>query len=79
MGMAKRTEIVEQWSAAGMPDRTPVAMIENASPPQQRESRSVQGNMRQDVLGSGLKSATILVIGEIAATAGASTTHLLQA
>ncbi|WP_409301897.1 hypothetical protein [Pseudomonas sp. KCJK8993] len=77
--MAKRTEIVEQWSAAGMPDRTPMTMIENAPLPQRRECRSVQGNMRQDVLGSGLKSATILVIGEIAATAGASTTHLLQA
>lgn len=79
MGVAKLTEIGEQLRAAGMPDRTPVAMIENASLPEQRECRSMLGNMQQDALDFGLKSPAILVIGAVAATAGTSATRLLQA
>ncbi|MCU7645409.1 uroporphyrinogen-III C-methyltransferase [Pseudomonas piscis] len=79
MGVAKLTEIAEQLRAAGMPDRTPVAMIENASLPEQRECRSMLGNMQQDALDFGLKSPAILVIGAVAATADTTTTRLLQA
>lgn len=79
MGVAKLTEIGEQLRAAGMPDWTPVAMIENASLPEQRECRSMLGNMQQDALDFGLKSPAILVIGAVAATAGTSATRLLQA
>ncbi|AZC17339.1 uroporphyrinogen-III C-methyltransferase [Pseudomonas sp. CMR5c] len=79
MGVAKLTEIAEQLRAAGMPDWTPVAMIENASLPEQRECRSMLGNMQQDALDFGLKSPAILVIGAVAATADTSATRLLQA
>ncbi|MFS1291524.1 uroporphyrinogen-III C-methyltransferase [Pseudomonas piscis] len=79
MGVAKLTEIGEQLRAAGMPDWTPVAMIENASLPEQRECRSMLGNMQQDALDFGLKSPAILVIGAVAATADTSATRLLQA
>lgn len=79
MGVAKLTEIGEQLRAAGMPDWTPVAMIENASLPEQRECRSMLGNMQQDALDFGLKSPAILVIGAVAATGGTSATRLLQA
>lgn len=79
MGVAKLTEIAEQLRAAGMPDWTPVAMIENASLPEQRECRSTLGNMQQDALDFGLKSPAILVIGAVAATADTSATRLLQA
>ncbi|ERO61263.1 uroporphyrinogen-III C-methyltransferase [Pseudomonas piscis] len=79
MGVAKLTEIAEQLRAADMPDWTPVAMIENASLPEQRECRSMLGNMQQDALDFGLKSPAILVIGAVAATADTSATRLLQA
>ncbi|WMN19686.1 SAM-dependent methyltransferase [Pseudomonas piscis] len=79
MGVAKLTDIGEQLRAAGMPDWTPVAMIENASLPEQRECRSMLGNMQQDALDFELKSPAILVIGAVAATAGTSATRLLQA
>ncbi|MQA53243.1 uroporphyrinogen-III C-methyltransferase [Pseudomonas piscis] len=79
MGVAKLTEIGEQLRAAGMPDWTPVAMIENASLPEQRECRSMLGNMQQDALDFRLKSPAILVIGAVAATGGTSATRLLQA
>ncbi|MOA35364.1 uroporphyrin-III C-methyltransferase [compost metagenome] len=45
----------------------PVAMIENASLPQQRECRSSLGAMQQDAAAFALKSPAILVIGAVAA------------
>jgi len=46
-----------------------VAMIENASLPQQRECRSSLAGMCRDALAFKLKSPAILVIGEVAAHA----------
>jgi len=46
-----------------------VAMIENASLPQQRECRSSLADMCRDALTFKLKSPAILVIGEVAAQA----------
>lgn len=79
MGVAKLAEIGEQLRIAGMPDETPVAMIENASLPHQRECRSVLGNMQRDALDFGLKSPAILVIGAVAKAVGANEPCLLQA
>ncbi|MNU06609.1 uroporphyrin-III C-methyltransferase [compost metagenome] len=45
----------------------PVAMIENASLPHQRECRSSLAAMQQDAHDFQLKSPAILVIGEVAA------------
>ena len=42
-----------------------VAMIENASMPQQRECRSDVRGMVEDARGFGLRSPAILVIGEV--------------
>ncbi len=53
----------------GLPASTPVAMIENASLPQQRECRSQLGEMCIDAAAFQLKSPAILVIGEVAAQA----------
>jgi uroporphyrin-III C-methyltransferase len=44
----------------------PVAMIENASLPHQRECRSSLAAMHQDAQAFQLKSPAILVIGEVA-------------
>ncbi len=79
MGVAKLAEIGEQLRLAGMPAETPVAMIENASLPHQRECRSVLENMQQDALDFGLKSPAILVIGAVAKAVGANEPCLLQA
>ena len=53
----------------GLAASTPVAMIENASLPQQRECRSNLADMCRDALTFKLKSPAILVIGEVAAQA----------
>ena len=67
MGVAKLADIRDGLLAGGMPADMPVAMIENASLPQQRECRSSLGAMAQDAAAFALKSPAILVIGEVVA------------
>nr|BFD40659.1 uroporphyrinogen-III C-methyltransferase [Pseudomonas sp. FFPRI_1] len=69
MGVAKLAEIGAQLREGGMAADTPVAMIENASLPEQREYRSDLLNMEQDAQHFMLKSPAILVIGAVAGTA----------
>jgi uroporphyrin-III C-methyltransferase len=71
MGVAKLADIREGLLAGGMGDAMPVAMIENASLPHQRECRSTLGQMQADARAFELKSPAILVIGEVAAAAAA--------
>jgi len=77
MGVAKLSEIRDNLLAGGLAENTPVAMIENASLPHQRECRSTLTDMQLDAVAFELKSPAILVIGEVAARAqdasGAST------
>ncbi|CRM56290.1 uroporphyrin-III C-methyltransferase [Pseudomonas brenneri] len=70
MGVAKLSEIARQLLDGGMAADMPVAMIENASLPQQRECRSSLACMQDDAKAFALKSPAILVIGAVAATAG---------
>ncbi|SDG29269.1 uroporphyrin-III C-methyltransferase [Pseudomonas benzenivorans] len=67
MGVAKLPEIRESLLAGGMRADMPVAMIENASLPQQRECRSSLAAMHRDALAFHLQSPAILVIGQVAA------------
>lgn len=67
MGVAKLADIRQQLMAGGMDADTPVAMIENASLPHQRECRSDLTNMQDDAHSFQLKSPAILVIGAVAA------------
>ncbi|MOA00287.1 Siroheme synthase [compost metagenome] len=69
MGVAKLGDIREQLLAGGMSADTPVAMIENASLPHQRECRSNLTQMQEDAYSFQLKSPAILVIGAVAACA----------
>ncbi|NWB53850.1 MULTISPECIES: uroporphyrinogen-III C-methyltransferase [unclassified Pseudomonas] len=66
MGVAKLEEIRRQLLEGGMSDDMPVAMIENASLPQQRECRSSLARMQDDAHEFALKSPAILVIGRVA-------------
>ncbi len=73
MGVARLGDIRSQLLAARMPARMPVAMIENASLPHQRECRSSLGQMHDAALAFELKSPAVLVIGEVAALGQAVT------
>ncbi|MDB6051836.1 MAG: hypothetical protein JWR17_4582 [Pseudomonas sp.] len=72
MGVAKLSEIRDNLLAGGLSANTPVAMIENASLPHQRECRSTLAQMQTDALVFELKSPAILVIGAVAASAAES-------
>ncbi|OWQ42706.1 uroporphyrinogen-III C-methyltransferase [Pseudomonas lactis] len=69
MGVAKLDEIREQLLNGGMAADMPVAMIENASLPQQRECRSSLAAMHEAATAFALKSPAILVIGQVAGAA----------
>lgn len=68
MGVAKLAEIREQLLKGGLAANTPVAMIENASLPEQRECRSTLLAMHNDAQHFQLQSPAILVIGLVAAS-----------
>lgn len=76
MGVAKLAEIRDSLISGGMSLDMPVAMIENASLPQQREYRSSLADMQKDAAMFELKSPAILVIGEVA---GALQPHQVSA
>ena len=68
MGVAKLGEIRDSLLAGGMRADMPVAMIENASLPQQRECRSTLAAMQAAATDFQLKSPAILVLGDVAAS-----------
>lgn len=69
MGVSSLRQVQAGLMEGGLPASTPVAMIENASLPHQRECRSILGAMCEDATTFKLKSPAILVIGEVAAQA----------
>lgn len=69
MGVARLAAVREGLLAGGMAADMPVAMIENASLPYQRECRSTLAQMQADAGNFQLKSPAILVIGEVAGEA----------
>ena len=73
MGVAKLSEIQDSLLVGGMRSDMPVAMIENASLPNQRECRSNLAHMQLAAHDFQLKSPAILVIGEVAAGSQAIT------
>ena len=70
MGVAKLADIQAGLLAGGMSMEMSVAMIENASLPEQRECRSNLARMQDDAAAFALKSPAILVIGEVARACG---------
>ncbi|MCY1395021.1 Uroporphyrinogen-III C-methyltransferase [compost metagenome] len=65
MGVARLQDIQSQLLAAGMAAHTPVAMIENASMPDQREHRCHLSELLRSARDFGLKSPAVLVIGDV--------------
>lgn len=72
MGVARLAALQAGLLAGGMAPDMPLAMIENASLPEQRERRSTLATLLQDASAFRLSSPAILVIGEVAAEAAVS-------
>ncbi|MCF7202974.1 uroporphyrinogen-III C-methyltransferase [Pseudomonas oligotrophica] len=71
MGVTRLEQVRAGLLAGGLAPETPVAMIENASLPGQRDCRSTLATMHEDARAFALKSPAILVIGEVAGQAAA--------
>lgn len=71
MGMRRLAEISAALREAGSADRTPVAIIENASLPAQRVLISSLAAVANEARRQGYGSPAIIVIGEVAALADA--------
>lgn len=69
MGVAKLEEVRRELLAGGLAADTPVATIENASLPLQRECFSDLTHMHQAALAFELKAPSVMVIGEVVAQA----------
>lgn len=72
MGVARLAALQAGLLAGGMAPGMPLAMIENASLPEQRERRSTLATLLQDASAFRLSSPAILVIGEVAAETAVS-------
>jgi uroporphyrin-III C-methyltransferase len=63
----------------GLPAETPVAIVQNASLPEQRHAVTTLGAMGETIAREQLNSPSIIVIGDVlAGVAAAATTHLRQ-
>ncbi|MFK8330050.1 uroporphyrinogen-III C-methyltransferase [Pseudomonas sp. BJa5] len=76
MGVSKLDEVQQGLLEGGLAADTPVAMIENASLPQQREQRSSLAQMCEAAARFKLCSPAILVIGEVVAEESAALVQL---
>ncbi|WP_165666495.1 uroporphyrinogen-III C-methyltransferase [Metapseudomonas otitidis] len=72
MGVARLAALQAGLLGGGMAPGMPLAMIENASLPEQRERRSTLATLLQDASAFRLSSPAILVIGEVAAESAVS-------
>jgi uroporphyrin-III C-methyltransferase len=62
----------------GLPGRTPVAVIQHASLPQQRHIATTLARLREEVAAAGLASPAVIVVGDVLrglAAAGLPATH----
>jgi uroporphyrin-III C-methyltransferase len=61
----KELPLIEQGLRNGLPDHTPVAVVQNASLPQQRHAVSVLKDLSAMVQREGLGSPSIVVVGDV--------------
>ncbi|TWI53034.1 uroporphyrin-III C-methyltransferase [Pseudomonas duriflava] len=78
MGVARLQDVQQGLLEGGLPASTPVAMIENASLPQQREGRSTLADLQIDAALFQLKSPAILVIGDVVGASFVQSTPLCE-
>lgn len=65
MGLSKLEEIAERLTAAGMEGRTPAAVIEHATMPQQRVCTAPLSGIAEAVRAAGIVSPALIVVGEV--------------
>ncbi len=69
MGLARLPRITARLLAGGLPPSTPAIAIEHGTLPGQRDVRATLATFAARVIAAGLKSPTLLVIGDVVALA----------
>ena len=70
MGIARCAAVQDALIAAGLSGSTPVAVVQDASLPRERQLRTTLSNLARDVAAKEIASPAIMVIGEVAREAG---------
>jgi uroporphyrin-III C-methyltransferase len=70
MGVARCVKVQAALLAAGMPRRTPAAVIQDASLPRERRLRTTLERLSADIASHEIASPAIMVIGEVARECG---------
>jgi uroporphyrin-III C-methyltransferase/precorrin-2 dehydrogenase/sirohydrochlorin ferrochelatase len=70
MGVARLDVLSRELIRHGRAPGTPVALVENASRPQQRVVLATLADLEAAAAGHGVKAPALLVVGEVAALAG---------
>ena len=76
MGVSTAAAIQAQLLAGGLPASTPVALIQSASLPAQRQVVTELGQMTQALARSGLGSPCVFVVGNVVSLAASSSGSL---
>jgi uroporphyrin-III C-methyltransferase len=72
-------ERIEQELLSGLPARTPVAVIQNASLPTQRHIATTLGMLAKAIREAGMASPAIIVVGDVMAGVALAAAHPAQA
>ena len=56
---------IQEQLLHGLPGETPVAVIQHASLPQQRHVATTLAHLSRDVVGAGLGSPAVIVVGDV--------------
>lgn len=67
MGVSTLADIVEALKRGGMPEATPVAIIQWATMPDQRTARTTLGMIEHVVEHSGFGAPSVIIVGDVAA------------
>jgi uroporphyrin-III C-methyltransferase len=70
MGVAAAASL-QQGLLSGLPPETPVALVQDASRPQQREWRTTLAQLAATIREQGVRSPAIIVVGDVAAASSA--------
>jgi len=81
MGFAKLAEIAARLVAAGLPDSTPAAVVQEGTLASRREVVSTLGRVAEAAAAAGLASPSLIVVGDVVSLAdvGAQATVLAHA
>ena len=79
MGVSKCEALQASLISAGLSSSKPIAVVQDASLPRERQMRSTLSRLAEDIAANEIESPAIMVIGEVARAQTAASSALRQA